>query len=103
MIPNLLKQTRHKIIEISGDGAYDIRGRYDAIQIKRAVPLISPLEEAAFWERRHPRNLAVGCQKLDGSKKTWKKQYGYHKRSLSETAMHRVKRLLVWEKNKVSY
>ncbi|MBM5222584.1 IS5/IS1182 family transposase, partial [Vibrio parahaemolyticus] len=31
-----------------------------------------------------PRNLAVGCQKLDG----------YHKRSLSETAMYRVKQLL---------
>ncbi len=31
---------------------------------------------------------------LYGSNKTWKKQYGYHKRSLSVTAMHRVKQLL---------
>ncbi|MEZ9996642.1 IS5/IS1182 family transposase, partial [Vibrio sp. 10N.261.48.B3] len=50
--------------------------------------LIPPREGAAFWERGHPRNLAVGCQKLYGSNKYWKKRYGYHKRSLSETAMY---------------
>lgn len=49
---------------------------------------------AVFWENGHPRNLAVGCQKLYGSNKKWKKPYGYHKRSLSETAMYRVKQLL---------
>jgi hypothetical protein len=36
----------------------------------------------------------VGCQKLYGSNKKWKKRYGCHKRSLSETAMYRVKQLL---------
>ena len=51
-------------------------------------------EGAAFWEQGHPRNLAVGCQKLCGSNKEWKKRYGYHKLSLSETAMYRVKQLL---------
>lgn len=94
VLPNLLKQTRRRIIEISGDGAYDTRDCYDAIRFKRAVPLIPPREGAAFWENGHPRNLAVGCQKLYGSNNKWKKRYGYHKRSLSETAMHRVKQLL---------
>ncbi|EHV9838727.1 transposase, partial [Vibrio vulnificus] len=78
----------------SGDGAYDTRDCYDAIRFKRAVPLIPPREGAAFWENGHPRNLAVGCQKLYGSNNKWKKRYGYHKHSLSETAMHRVKQLL---------
>jgi len=41
---------------------------------------IPPQQGAAFWEQRHPRNLAVGCQKLYGSNKKWKKRYGYHKR-----------------------
>ncbi|EKC5524289.1 TPA: IS5 family transposase [Vibrio parahaemolyticus] len=94
VLPNLLKQTRRRIIEISGDGAYDTRNCHDAIRIKRAVPLIPPREGAAFWENGHPRNLAVGCQKLYGSNNKWKKRYGYHKRSLSETAMYRVKQLL---------
>ncbi|CAI2325685.1 hypothetical protein IFVP408_C2120316 [Vibrio parahaemolyticus] len=64
------------------------------LRFKRAVPLIPPREGAAFWENGHPRNLAVGCQKLYGSNNKWKKRYGYHKRSLSETAMYRVKQLL---------
>ncbi len=92
-LPNLLNQTRRRINEISGDGAYDTRQCYEAIRIKQAVPLIPPREGAAFWLRGHPRNLAVACQKLYGSNKHWKKKYGYHKRSLSETAMFRVKTL----------
>ncbi|WP_159146140.1 transposase, partial [Klebsiella pneumoniae] len=79
VLPNLLKQTRRKILEISGDGAYDTRGCHAAIRIKRAIALIPPREGAAFWERGHPRNLAVGCQKLYGSNKHWKERYGYHK------------------------
>lgn len=94
VLPNLLKQTRRRIIEISGDGAYDTRDCQDTIWIKRAVPLVPPREGAAFWEQGHPRNLAVGSQKLYGSNKKWTKRYGYNKRLLSETAMYRVKQLL---------
>lgn len=94
VLPNLLKQTRRKIAEISGDGAYDTKDCYEAIRIKRAVALIPPRDGAAFWERGHPRNLGVACQKLYGSNKHWKQKYGYHKRSISETAMYRVKLLL---------
>ena len=67
VLPNLLKQTRRKILEISGDGAYETRSCHDAIRFKRAVALIPPREGAAFWEQGHPRNLAVGCQKLYSS------------------------------------
>ncbi|WP_281946559.1 IS5 family transposase [Vibrio parahaemolyticus] len=94
VLPNLLKQTRRRIIDIPGDGAYDTRDCHDAIRFKRAVPLIPPREGAAFRENGHPRNLAVGCQKLYGSNNKYKKRHGYHKRSLSETAMYRVKQLL---------
>ena len=73
VFPYLLRQTLCKIIEISGDGAYDTRNCYDAIRIKRLVPLIPPREVVAFCEQGHPRNLAVGCQKLYGSNKKWKK------------------------------
>lgn len=80
--------------EISGDGAYDTKECHRAIRVKKATPLIPPREGAAFWEKGHPRNLAVGCQKLYSSNKKWKQKYGCHKRSLSETAMYRVKQLL---------
>ncbi len=44
VLPNLLKQKRRRIIEISGDGAYDTRDCYDAIRFKRAVPLLIVLK-----------------------------------------------------------
>lgn len=94
VLPNLLVQTRRKILEISADGAYGTRDCHAAIRIRRAVAVIPPREGAALWERGHPRNLAVGWQKLYGSNKHWKKCYGYHKRPLSKTAMYRVKQLL---------
>lgn len=94
VLPNLLKQTRRKILEVSGDGAYDTRQCYEAIRIKKAIPLIPARRRATFWEKGHPRNLPVGFQQFYGSNKQWKTRFGYHKRSISETAMHRVKKLL---------
>ncbi len=85
--------TRRKIVEISSDGAYGTRDCHAAFLIKRAVALIPSREGAAFWEQGHPHNLAVGYQKLYSSNKKWKMRYGYHKHSLSETAMYRVKQL----------
>lgn len=55
---NLLRQTHCKIIEISGYGAYDTKHCHDAIQFKRAIPLIPPREGAAFWEQGHPRYVS---------------------------------------------
>ncbi len=51
VLPNLLKQTRRTIKEISGDGAYDTRECHRAIRVKNATPLIPPREGAAFWEK----------------------------------------------------
>ncbi|CAM3157845.1 hypothetical protein VIRA109638_15235 [Vibrio rarus] len=59
--------------------------------------------EKGLHSGRHPRNLAVACQKLYGSNKKWKKRYGYHKRSLSVTAMYRVKPLLGGKLNLRNY
>lgn len=103
VLPNLLKQTRRKIAEISGDGAYDTKDCYEAIRIKRAVALIPPRDGAALWERGHPRNLGVACQKLYGLNKHWIQRYGYHKRSLSETAMYRVKQWLGGKLSLIDY
>ncbi|MGX9521740.1 hypothetical protein ACWX0P_23530 [Vibrio mediterranei] len=61
MLPNLLKQARRTINEISGDGAYDTRERYRTIRVKNAKPLLPPREGVAFWEEGHPGNLAVCC------------------------------------------
>lgn len=63
-------------------------------KLNGVVALIPPREVAAFWELGNPRKLVVGCQKLYGSNKNLKERYDYQKRSLSETAIYRVKQLL---------
>ena len=40
-----------------------------------------------------PRNLAVGSYTLYNLNNYWKERYGYHRGSLSETAIYRIKRL----------
>lgn len=69
-LPNLLRQTHRRIMAISGDGAYDGRLCYEAIRIKQAVPLIPIREGATFWERAHPRNLAVGMVQISIGKRS---------------------------------
>jgi hypothetical protein len=46
-----------------------------------------------YWEDEHPRNEAVKRLK-EGALPEWKQESGYHKRSLSETAMYRDKQLI---------
>ncbi|CAK2597507.1 hypothetical protein VCRA2126O85_150096 [Vibrio crassostreae] len=48
VLPNLLKQKRRSILEVSGDGAYDTRACHAAIKIKGAIALVPPRERAAF-------------------------------------------------------
>ena len=83
-----------KILNILGYDVYNTKACHEAVRRKRALVLIPPREGAALWEQGHPRNLAVSWQQLHGSNKQWKKRYGYHRCSISETAMYRIKQLL---------
>lgn len=46
VLPNLFKQTRRQIVDISDDGTYDTKGCYTEIRVKRTVALILSREEA---------------------------------------------------------
>lgn len=94
-LPGLINQTHRKIREASADGAYDTRYCHDALQRKKIRPLIPPRSGAQYWsEKYHERNHAVANQHLSGSNDVWKKKVGYHRRSIAETAMFRIKTLL---------
>ena len=99
VIFNLLKQTRRKIIEKSGDDGYDTRNCHDAIRIKRAVALIPPREGLHFGSK----GTLAGCEKLYRTNKKWKKRNDYRKRLPSETVMYRVKQLLGGKLNLRNY
>lgn len=91
-LPGLMNQTHRKIRNASADGAYDTRYCHDALLKKKIRPLIPPRSGAQYWpEKYHERNHAVANQHLSGSNDVWKEKTGYHRRSVAETAMSRIK------------
>ena len=101
-LPVLLEQVEEPIKQVSGDGSYDKRLCYDTLrkhQQEQGEALrvtIPPRQGARIWQHgnRKAERLArdenlrrvrqVGRQK-------WKEESGYHRRSLAETTMFRLK------------
>ena len=82
-------------LHLAADGAYDARYCHDALPRKKIRPLIPPRSGAKYWpDKYHERNHAVANQRRSGSNDMWKKKVGYHRRSVAETAMFRIKTLL---------
>ena len=98
VLPLLLEGLRGAVKAVAADGAYDTRRVYDAVSDVGADALIPPRKGARIWgceSRRGPpcaRNENLRHIRLHGLK-DWKERSGYHKRSLSETAFSRLKRI----------
>lgn len=88
----LMDQIEGTIEQIDGDGAYDTREAYDVSKKLDAKLVVPPRENAALWEDGHPRNDALKHIEEKGLA-AWKKESGYHQRSLAENAMYRLKQL----------
>lgn len=97
VVEDLLEQKEADIEAFHGDGAYDKRKVYNSLR-KRKVNkvLIPPRINAKIWKHGnkkgppHPRDENLR-QIRKSTPKQWKKTSGYHKRSLGETAMFRIK------------
>jgi transposase len=98
VLPDLVAQVKGEIGQVSADGAYDKRRCYDAIEQRRAKAVIPPRRDAKIWQhgncvappRQRDENLRVIRRK---GRRQWKKEAGYHRRSLAETAFFRFKTL----------
>lgn len=81
---------------VGGDGAYDSKRCHAAIALRGATPSIPPRDGAVHWKTTVPgaawRNDAVDTITRVG-RREWKKDCGYHRRSLAENAMYRFKTL----------
>lgn len=96
MLPKLLDAIEDDIEQVSADGGYDHKKCYDAIQKREAKVAIPPRANAVIWQHGnckappHPRdeNLRYIRKK---SLSRWKRESGYHRRSISETGMFRYK------------
>ena len=114
-LPQLLEQVDEPIAQLSGDGAYDKRPCYQALQgqqekqgqslkgcalkgcaLKVTIP---PRRGARIWQHgnRQQERLARDENLREirrVGRKKWKQESGYHRRSLAETAMSRYKRIV---------
>ncbi|WP_142466887.1 IS5 family transposase [Klebsiella spallanzanii] len=95
VLPGLMSQTHRRIKEGLADGAYDVRYCHDSLKRKKIKPVIPPRNGAKYWPQAiYPeRNQAVAHQLLTGNNEAWKEKVGYHRRSVAETAMSRVKKV----------
>jgi hypothetical protein len=97
-VAGLLAQIEQEIIKFAADGAYDKRKVYDGVNAHspNADILIPPRKNARIWKHgntkaeRLKRDENLRSIRKQG-RQEWKKQSGYHLRSLSETAMFRLK------------
>lgn len=96
VLPDLLEQIKENIQQASADGGYDTHEVYEYIEARGAKAVIPPRHDAVI--KRHgncagpplPRDEVLRSIRKKG-RAEWKKQSGYHRRSLSETAMYRFK------------
>ena len=96
VLADLLEQIDQEIEQVSGDGGYDTFDCYDTITGRRAKATIPPRSNAKIHLNGnhqappHPRDENLRSIRQIGLKQ-WKQESGYHRRSLSETAMFRLK------------
>ncbi len=94
----LLEQIEQEILQFTADGAYDKRKVYDSLNTHSpdVKILIPPRKNARIWKHgntkteRLKRDENLRAIRKQG-RKDWKRNSGYHERSLVETTMFRLK------------
>jgi hypothetical protein len=91
-LPGLLSEVEGEVAEVLGDGAYDFQGCYGAIHARGARSVIPPKKRARVRGAPEFRDRdAAVLRGREVGRDGWKKEAGYHRRSLAETAMMRLK------------
>ncbi len=88
----LLGQVDGAVSQVDADGAYDTHAVHDVVAARGAKAVIPPRKNAVPWEENQPRTRILADIALLG-RPGWKKPSGYHRRSLAENAMYRLKQL----------
>ena len=93
---DLLDQVKSKVKRFYGDGAYDKWKVYETLGKRRIKAIVPPQRNAKIKQhgnssgRPLSRDVAIRAIRRRGRRR-WKEDIGYHRRSLSETAMYRMK------------
>lgn len=96
-VVDLLKGLKN-LGNVYGDGAYPLKQSLDAIAAAGGHAIIPPRAGTCIVKNPSPgqeqRNRLIRELRTAGGKKAWKKTSGYHRRSLVETHMFRLKTIL---------
>ena len=101
-LPGLLDEIGEPIAQLSGDGGYDQRRCYDTLrerQEEQEHPIkvtIPPRRGARIWQHGNSKQERLArdenLRRIRAvGRAGWKKESGYHRRSLAETAVWRLK------------
>ncbi len=92
VLPLLLDETEAEIEAVCADGAYDFAVCYQALKERAAKPLIPPRSDAVVRGKSPFEQRDENVRKIKKlGRRKWKKESGYHQRSLVETAFFRLK------------
>lgn len=88
VMPEFLAQVsaQKQLLTVTRDEAYDTQPVHAAVMQRNAAPIIPPRKNARL------RKGDAACRRF--GRKLWKNWSCYHRRSLVEAKMHRIKRLV---------
>lgn len=96
LVDEMLEQVEQPAGKLYGDGGYDKWKVYDSLARRNIQPIIPPQHNAKIKQHGNcnavplPRDEAIRGIRRSGRRR-WKQEVGYHRRSLAETTMYRVK------------
>jgi hypothetical protein len=91
-LPKLLKQIETPVERVYADGAYDSRACYQALSQRGAHAIIPPRKGSVVWADEYLRDRNSNLQQVKRlGVKGWKRKAKYHRRSLVECAIFRLK------------
>jgi hypothetical protein len=97
-VSSMLDKSNRKVKKFYGDGSDDTWNNYTLLDNRNIKSIIPPQKNAKI--KRHDNSKLPKLERdeaIRGIRKrgraAWKRSAGYHKRSLAETAMYRMKQL----------
>jgi hypothetical protein len=94
VLPKMLKKVKTPVSKVGADGAYDKKKDYKAIAKIKAQAIIPPRCDAVANTKGKPSARDENIKRINKiGLKRWKKENGYHRRSLVETAFSRFKHI----------
>lgn len=94
LLPELLNQIKEEIDRVGGDGGFDYQTCYEAIAERGARAIIPPRRDGRIWGNGQMDDRDAHLRRIAEIGRTaWKQESGYHRRSLAETGIFRLKQM----------